>query len=58
VRNFVSLAGDPKLLQEFRYAAIGPITAKTAAELSLPVVLMPDRATVPELAAAIERHFR
>jgi uroporphyrinogen III methyltransferase/synthase len=57
VRNFVALAGDDLDLQKYRYAAIGPITADTAREYGLKVVLQPEKSTVPDLAHAIEEYF-
>lgn len=56
-RNFVLLSGEKESLQRFRYAAIGPITARTASELGLPVVVQPEQATIPDLARAIEAYF-
>jgi uroporphyrinogen III methyltransferase / synthase len=58
VENFVSLAGDLIDVRDFRYAAIGPITAQTAAEHGLPVVVQPDQFTVPALVAALESYFQ
>jgi uroporphyrinogen III methyltransferase / synthase len=58
VENFIGLAGDLLDVRRFRYAAIGPITARTAREHGLPVVVQPDRFTIPALVAALEAHFR
>ncbi len=58
VHNFVDLADGDEALKSFRYAAIGPITAATAAEYDLPVVLEPSKSTIPDLVIAIRRYFR
>ncbi len=57
VHNFVDLADGDEALKGFRYAAIGPITAATAAEYGLPVVLEPNKSTIPDLVIAIRRYF-
>jgi uroporphyrinogen III methyltransferase/synthase len=57
VRNFVSLAGDSTDLTSFNCAAIGPITAETARELGLRVVLQPDSATIPDFVRAIRDYL-
>ena len=60
VRGFVRLFGradTPGLLQGVVVAAIGPITADTAAEHGLTVTVMPLEYTVPALADAIAGHF-
>lgn len=57
VRNFVSLAGKRDDLHNLSYAAIGPITAATAEEYGLPVVLMPGSSTIPDFLESIENYF-
>ncbi len=57
VHNFVDLADGDEALKNLRYAAIGPITAATAAEYGLPVVLQPRKSTIPDLVIAIRRFF-
>ena len=46
-----------RLLDVVVVAAIGPITAETAAEHGLRVSVMPNEYTVPALADAIAGHF-
>jgi uroporphyrinogen III methyltransferase / synthase len=60
VRGFVALVGSTdarRLLEGVVVAAIGPITAETAAEHGLTVSVMPHDYTVPALADAIAGHF-
>jgi uroporphyrinogen III methyltransferase / synthase len=57
VRNFVKAAGRDIDLSRFTYAAIGPITAATAAQHGLPVTVQPREWTVPALAQAIVDFF-
>ena len=47
----------PEQLRSFRYAAIGPITAATANEQGLDVVLQASHYTIPGLVKAIEDYF-
>ena len=60
VRGFVKLLGPVdarRLLEGVVVAAIGPITAETAAEHGLTVTVMPHEYTVPALADALAGHF-
>jgi uroporphyrinogen-III synthase len=60
VRGFLALlapADARRLLEGVVVAAIGPITAETAAEHGLHVSVMPHEYTVPALADAIAGHF-
>lgn len=57
VRHFVSLAEDPQRLKRYRYAAIGPITAGTAEEHGLQVVVQAGKSTIPDLVEAIVCYF-
>jgi uroporphyrinogen III methyltransferase / synthase len=60
VRGFVALLAPSdvhRLLEGVVVAAIGPITADTAAEHGLRVSIMPHEYTVPALAHAIAGHF-
>ena len=60
VRGFLALLGAVearRLLEEVVVAAIGPITAATAAEHGLRVTVVPDEYTIPALADAIAGHF-
>ena len=60
VRGFVALlapAAAPRLLDGVVVAAIGPITADTAAAHGLHVAVMPNEYTVPALADAVAGHF-
>ena len=57
VHNFIKIAGDIDRIRGFLYAAIGPITAETANEYGLQVVVMPEKFTIPALAQAIEKYF-
>jgi uroporphyrinogen III methyltransferase / synthase len=57
VRNFVSLITRQKDLRQFRYAAIGPITAATAREYGLKVVVQAEKSSIPQLVTAIEQYF-
>jgi uroporphyrinogen III methyltransferase/synthase len=53
VRNFVSIAKNLSL-SDYDCAVIGPITADTATELGLRVVLQPAHSTIPDFVKAIE----
>jgi uroporphyrinogen III methyltransferase/synthase len=55
VRNFHELAGASAA--GLKAAAIGPITAETAAELGFEVVVRPGQYTIAALTAAIRDHF-
>jgi uroporphyrinogen-III synthase len=60
VRGLLALLGSaeaPRLLEGVVAAAIGPITAATAAQGGLRIAVMPDEYTVPALADAIAGHF-
>jgi uroporphyrinogen-III synthase len=60
VRGFLALlaaANARRLLEGVVVAAIGPVTAATAAEHGLHVSVMPHEYTVPALADAIADHF-
>jgi uroporphyrinogen-III synthase len=60
VQGFVSLLGPVearRLLEGVTAAAIGPITAETAAQHGIRIAVMPDEYTVPALAEAIVGHF-
>ncbi len=57
VRHFVSLAEDSQSLKRYRYAAIGPITAGTAEEHGLQVVVQAGKSTIPDLVEAIVCYF-
>jgi uroporphyrinogen III methyltransferase/synthase len=60
VRGFVALVAPDnaaRILSDVVVAAIGPITAVTAAEHGLRVSVMPHEYTVPALAEAIAGHF-
>jgi len=60
VRGFAALLGTAdlsRLLDGVTVAAIGPITAETAAEHGLTVSIVPHEYTVPALAEAIAGHF-
>jgi len=60
VRGFAALLGPAdvrRLLEGVVVAAIGPITAETAAEHGLTVSVMPHEYTVPALADAIAGYF-
>ena len=63
VRNFVKLLDIQtpdemqKLMSGVAVAAIGPITAKTAEELGLPVDVQPAEYTIPDLVDSIVAYF-
>ena len=60
VRNFVAIVGaDPaaELLSATCVAAIGPVTAATAAALGIETRIMPAAYTIPALVDAIAEHF-
>lgn len=57
VHNFVKIAEDIERIRELKYAVIGPITAETANEYGLQVVVMAEESTIPALAHAIEAYF-
>lgn len=61
VRNFASLFSPEEreaLLRDVVIAAIGPITARTAAAYGLTARVMPDAYTIPGLARALADYFR
>ena len=58
VRNFISLVEQEGALDRFRCAAIGPITAATAREHGLEVVLQSPKSSIPDFVEAITRYFR
>ncbi|MDA2937660.1 uroporphyrinogen-III synthase [Acidobacteria bacterium AH-259-A15] len=57
VRNFVTLTEEDEDLKRYRYAAIGPITAATAHEYGLDIVVQAEKFSIPDLVAAIGRYF-
>jgi len=57
VNHFVQMA-EGSDLRRLRYAAIGPITAATANDHGLSVVVQPSEWTVPALVKAIVEHFK
>ena len=57
VTNFVDLAPEHITLQKFCYAAIGPITAATAKEYGLNIVIQANKSSIPDLVSAIENYF-
>jgi uroporphyrinogen III methyltransferase/synthase len=62
VRHFVSMLGPARVARILRaarpvVACIGPVTAETAAELGMPVTLVPASYTVPALVDALVGHF-
>jgi uroporphyrinogen III methyltransferase/synthase len=57
VKNFVALAEGIKEIQKYPCAVIGPITAETAAENALNIVVHPEESTLTELVAAMGRYF-
>jgi uroporphyrinogen III methyltransferase / synthase len=59
VRHFVALLGDDasELLRDVAVGCIGPITANTAREVGLRVVVEPAAYTVPAFSEAILAHF-
>lgn len=57
VRNLVEMAPDFSSIQSLHYAAIGPITARTAEENGLKVVCMAEKSTIPDLVSAIANYF-
>jgi uroporphyrinogen III methyltransferase/synthase len=57
VHNFVSLAAGYDSVNRFDCAAIGPITAQTAREYGLRVVVQPESSTIPDFVEAIEEYL-
>jgi uroporphyrinogen III methyltransferase/synthase len=59
VKHFFALLGPETkdLLAGVTIAAIGPITAETAAQLGAPCHVVPDQYTIPALVAALVKHF-
>ena len=57
VRHFVSLAEDPQELKGHRCAVMGPITAETAEEYGLQVVVQARKSTILALLEAIVCYF-
>ena len=61
VRSFVRAFGADQaadLLRPVAVAAIGPVTAKAAAQYQIQTSIMPSQYTVPALVDAIVRHFQ
>ena len=59
VENFVKMAGPlRKQLKRIPVACIGPVTAKTAREKGLKVVIVPKKSTIPDLVKAITQDLR
>ena len=58
VSNFATLAEKVEDVQQFRCAVIGPITAATAREHGLKIVVQAERSSVPDLVRAIEHYFQ
>jgi uroporphyrinogen III methyltransferase / synthase len=58
VRNFLELSEGWEALKEIPCAVIGPITGDTARERGFQVVCRPAKATIVDLASAIEDYFR
>jgi len=58
VTNLVQLSGESASLLKFRYAAIGPITAETARDHELSVVVQASQSTIPGLAVSIQEYFQ
>ncbi|MGH7699307.1 MAG: uroporphyrinogen-III synthase, partial [Gemmatimonadales bacterium] len=59
VRHFVDLVGRTAATSGwFAGAVIGPVTARTARELGVPVTVEAREYTVPGLVEALVRHFR
>jgi uroporphyrinogen-III synthase len=65
VRNFVALLGNKReraharnLLQEVKFASIGPVTSSTLHELRLPVDIEASEYTIAGLVAAIVRSLQ
>jgi len=57
VRHFVELVDDISTLRRLRYGAIGPITASTALEHGLQVVVEAEKSTIPDFVASIVEYF-
>ena len=58
VSNFSTLAEKVEDVQQFQCAVIGPITAATAREHGLKIVVQAERSSVPDLVRAIEHYFQ
>lgn len=56
VHNFVAMAGEIDL-NSLPCSAIGPITAATAREHGLQIVLESERSSIPDFVASIEKYF-
>lgn len=57
VRNFATMAGPDVNLSGLQCGAIGPITAATALDYGIPVVVQPKDSTIPAFVEAIRDHF-
>jgi uroporphyrinogen III methyltransferase/synthase len=57
VSRLVEGLGDASLLRDVVVAAIGPITAGTAAALGIPAQVVADEYTAPGLVRALEAHY-
>ena len=57
VRHFVTLANNRTDITSHRYAAIGPITASTARDYGLDIVVQSEKSSIPDFVDAIERYF-
>lgn len=58
VKHFVALAEGIEKINEVPCAVIGPITAETAAENALNIVVQPEQSTVTDLVEAMGRYFQ
>lgn len=57
VRNFVEMIEEPGLLEELPCAVIGPITAATARENQLRILIQPEDSTIPAFVRSIAEYF-
>lgn len=57
VRNFVALADGIQGISQYPCAVIGPITAETATENALNIVVQPEQSTITDLVEAMGRYF-
>ena len=57
VRNFVALADGIQGIKQYPCAVIGPITAETATENDLNIVVQPEHSTLTDLVDAMGRYF-
>ena len=58
VKHFVTLANQMTNINSYRYAAIGPITAATARNYGLDIVVQAEKSSIPDFVTSIKHYFQ